>query len=278
MARIFYLTQIELDFGAVRCLPQECDNAGMRRPLLVTDAGVRAAGVFDRVLAALGDRAHAVFDQTPSNPTEAAVRAAVDVFRASKCDGLIAIGGGSSIDLAKGVAIAATHPGALKTYATIEGGSAKITAAVAPLIALVVRSFGKRMRQLTRDNQASMGQVTGDLTQVDLPYHRKSGLLEASEILREVEGISFVFFDEKDAYKLSKVAKYHTEPITAILVIPPTGPDGGLLSASGTGVPHEGGSEESRRKKADLRNTNRISGCIIRASLRDKAKPITIQS
>jgi alcohol dehydrogenase class IV len=136
MARIFYLTQIELDFGAIRCLPQECDGAGIRRPLLVTDAGVRAAGVFDRVAAALGERAHAVFDQTPSNPTEAAVRAAADVFRTNACDGLIAVGGGSSIDLAKGVAIAATHTGALKTYATIEGGSPRITAAVAPLIAV----------------------------------------------------------------------------------------------------------------------------------------------
>lgn len=136
MARILYLTQIELDHGAIACLPQECDSAGIKRPLLVTDPGVRAAGVFDRALAALGDRDHAVFDQTPSNPTEAAVRAAAQLFRSHGCDGLVAIGGGSSIDLAKGVAIAATHDGALKTYATIEGGSAKITANVAPLIAV----------------------------------------------------------------------------------------------------------------------------------------------
>jgi alcohol dehydrogenase class IV len=136
MARILYLTQIEIDHGAIACLAQECDAAGMRRPLLVTDPGVRAAGVFERVQKALGDRDHAVFDQTPSNPTEAAVRAAAEVFRQSRCDGLVAIGGGSSIDLAKGVAIAVTHPGPLKTYATIEGGSPKITARVAPLIAV----------------------------------------------------------------------------------------------------------------------------------------------
>ncbi|MBL8319337.1 MAG: iron-containing alcohol dehydrogenase [Burkholderiaceae bacterium] len=136
MARIFYITQIEIDHGAVRCLPQECDAARIRRPLLVTDPGVRAAGVFDRVVQALGGQAHAVYDQTPSNPTEAAVRAAVEVFKRDRCDGLIAVGGGSSIDLAKGVAIAATHDGPMKTYATIEGGSPKITAAVAPLIAV----------------------------------------------------------------------------------------------------------------------------------------------
>ena len=97
---------------------------------------MRAAGVLDRAVAALGDLPHAVFDETPSNPTEAAVRAAVATYRANGCDGLIAVGGGSSIDLAKGVAIAATHDGPLKTYATIEGGSPKITDRVAPLIAV----------------------------------------------------------------------------------------------------------------------------------------------
>ncbi len=136
MALIYYITQVQFDFGAVRLLPQECERSAIRRPLVVSDVGVRAAGVLDRALDALGALPHAVFDATPSNPTEAAVRAAVAVYRAERCDGLVAVGGGSSIDLAKGVAIAATHDGALKTYATIEGGSPKITERVAPLIAV----------------------------------------------------------------------------------------------------------------------------------------------
>jgi alcohol dehydrogenase class IV len=49
---------------------------------------------------------------------------------------LVAFGGGSAIDCAKGVAIAATHPGPLKHYATIEGGSPRISERVAPLIAV----------------------------------------------------------------------------------------------------------------------------------------------
>lgn len=136
MAFIQYVTQIQFDFGAVALLPQECERVGMRRPLVVTDPGVRAAGVLDRALAALGALPHAVFDQTPSNPTEAAVRAATALYKKERCDGLIAVGGGSSIDLAKSVAIAATHDGPLKTYATIEGGSPKITERVAPLLAV----------------------------------------------------------------------------------------------------------------------------------------------
>lgn len=136
MARILYLTQIEIDHGAVKLLGAECERVGIRRPLVVTDAGVRAAGVLQPALAALGELPHAVFDGTPSNPTEAAVRAATALFHAERCDGLVAVGGGSSIDLAKGVAIAATHDGPLKTYATIEGGSPKITERVVPLIAV----------------------------------------------------------------------------------------------------------------------------------------------
>ncbi len=136
MALIYYVTQIQFDFGAVRLLPTECERIGIRRPLVVTDAGVKAAGVLQRALDALKDVPVAVFDQTPSNPTEAAVRAAQAIYQAQGCDGLIAVGGGSSIDLAKGVAIAATHEGPLKTYATIEGGSPRITERTAPLIAV----------------------------------------------------------------------------------------------------------------------------------------------
>lgn len=136
MASIFYITQVQFDFGAVRQLGAECARVGITRPLVITDAGVRAAGVLQKALDALKDLPVAVFDGTPSNPTEAAVRAAREAWKAHGADGLIAVGGGSSIDLAKGLAILATHPGELKTYATIEGGSSKITAAVAPLIAV----------------------------------------------------------------------------------------------------------------------------------------------
>jgi len=136
MAQILYVTNILIDYGALSQLPAECERIGMRHPLIVTDAGVRNAGLLDKLQAALQGTPAAVFDQTPSNPTEAAVRAAVEIYRQERCDGLIALGGGSAIDCAKGVAIAAAHEGPLKTYATIEGGSPRITAAVPPLIAV----------------------------------------------------------------------------------------------------------------------------------------------
>lgn len=140
MAFIYYVTQIQFDYGAVKLLKQECERVGISKPLIITDPGVKAAGVLQKALDALQGMSVAVFDQTPSNPTEAAVRAAVQMYKDRGCDGLIAVGGGSAIDCAKGVAIAATHEGPLKTYATIEGGSLKITDRAVPLIAVPTTS------------------------------------------------------------------------------------------------------------------------------------------
>src|SRR5689334_1316753 len=117
MALIFYVTQIQFEYGAIRLLKQECQRVGIAKPLIVTDPGVKAAGVLQKALDALDGLPHALFDQTPSNPTEAAVRAATAIYQAQGCDGLVAVGGGSAIDCAKGVAIAATHDGPLTRYA-----------------------------------------------------------------------------------------------------------------------------------------------------------------
>jgi alcohol dehydrogenase class IV len=137
MALINYITQIQFGFGVSAQLQQECDRVGIRRPMIVTDAGVRAAGIVDRILDQLDNSsAVGVFDQTPSNPNEAAVRAAAEKYREGAFDGIIAVGGGSSIDLAKGVAVCATHTGTLKTFAAIEGGATRITSATAPVIAV----------------------------------------------------------------------------------------------------------------------------------------------
>ncbi len=137
MALINYITQVQFGDGVLSVLQQECDRIGIRRPLIVTDAGIRAAGLIDRVLAQLKQSSAAdIFDQTPPNPNEAAVRAAVAMYRDGGFDGIIAVGGGSSIDLAKGLAVCATHTGALKSFAVIEGGMSNITAATAPVIAI----------------------------------------------------------------------------------------------------------------------------------------------
>src|SRR3954453_17906341 len=128
IATIRYLTTASFGFGASALLGEALAEHGITRPMVVTDPGVRPLA--QRVA---GD-AVTWFDRASANPTEAAVLEARDVFRAEGCDGLVAIGGGSSIDLAKGVALMATHPGLLIEYAAVHGGIERVTARVVATI------------------------------------------------------------------------------------------------------------------------------------------------
>jgi 4-hydroxybutyrate dehydrogenase len=135
MALIQYLTRIQFDFGALALLPAELGLLGIKRPLLVSDPGLRANPLFEQVREKL-PAGHAVYDQTPANPTEHAVLAALKLYREADCDGLVALGGGSAMDLAKGVRLLATHPEPLVQYAFIENGAAKIKPTMPVLVAI----------------------------------------------------------------------------------------------------------------------------------------------
>ena len=60
---------------------------------------------------------------------------------------------------------------------------------------------------LTRIGYGSTAVVTGDLTQIDLPKHQKSGLRDALDVLRDVSGISFTFFESRDVVRHPLVAR-----------------------------------------------------------------------
>ncbi|WP_306140767.1 iron-containing alcohol dehydrogenase [Roseibium sp. MMSF_3412] len=140
MALINYVTRVQFGSGELATLKTELELAGISRPMIVTDKGVRQLGFLDRIEAVLGGTPAGIFDDTPGNPNEAAVRAATALFKDIGADGIIAIGGGSALDLAKAVAILAAHGGTLKTYAVIEGGLEKITDKTWPTIAIPTTS------------------------------------------------------------------------------------------------------------------------------------------
>lgn len=134
---INYLTRIQFGYGSLATLAEEATSAGITHPLIVTDKGVIGAGLLDLVLENLrADTRPVIFSDTPPNPNETAVLSASALFRDGNCDGVIAVGGGSSIDLAKGVAVYARHGGELKQFAAVEGGAARITSRTAPMIAI----------------------------------------------------------------------------------------------------------------------------------------------
>ncbi|HEY7775778.1 MAG TPA: iron-containing alcohol dehydrogenase [Kineobactrum sp.] len=93
--------------GAALALADSCRQLRITRPLLVTDPGLVVIGLVQPVVAALAAAGIAVtlFDQVLEDPPDTVVEAAAAVGRAAAVDGVIALGGGSSMDVAKVVAV-----------------------------------------------------------------------------------------------------------------------------------------------------------------------------
>jgi len=132
---IQYLSRIPFDFGIISTLGEEIARLGMTRPLLVTDRGVADAGILERVLDAAKPSQPVVYDGTTENPTEQSLLDCMDLWRAHGCDGVIALGGGSPIDLAKAVALLSSHGGTLAQYNVKTAGMEAI-GPVSPQIAI----------------------------------------------------------------------------------------------------------------------------------------------
>jgi alcohol dehydrogenase class IV len=120
--------------GARSMLAAELARWRIERPLVVTDRGLMASGIVDEVLSDLKDPV--IFDGIQANPTESDVLEGLDRFREAGHDGLIAIGGGSPIDAAKGIRLLSTHPGDLADYDVTQGGIEKITSDLPPMLAI----------------------------------------------------------------------------------------------------------------------------------------------
>ena len=124
--------------GASDELGYDLAQLGARRALIITDAGVAATGLPQRIadqMARYGVEG-AVFDGVHVEPTDASMQAAVDWARAhGPWDAFVAVGGGSSIDTAKAVDLLLTNPGELLDYVNAPVGAGR--APVNPLHPLV---------------------------------------------------------------------------------------------------------------------------------------------
>lgn len=135
MAQMNYLTQCTFDFGALAQLPKVLKGLRGEKPFIVTDAGLKANGLLDTLTAALGQAPAGVYADTPANPTEAAALSAAEAYRAAGADSIIALGGGSSMDLAKAVGLMVTHEPPYARYGATERGMRHIRK-IPPLIAV----------------------------------------------------------------------------------------------------------------------------------------------
>ena len=131
-------TQILFGIGAVGDTGAELARLGVTRALIVTDAGVKKVGLIEPVLASLAAAgvAAAVYDGVAGNPLENHVEDGIAAYRAHGADGIVAVGGGSSIDVAKLIALRDEHARPLADYDDAKGGDALVTAAVPPIVAV----------------------------------------------------------------------------------------------------------------------------------------------
>lgn len=128
-------TRAKHGVGSLIALPDSLRELGVSKPLIVTDPGVVGAGLLSRVTAPM-DKAgipYAVFDQVVPNPYIETVGQATKVYEDSGCDGLIGLGGGSSMDTAKGVGVEVTHEGNILTW---EAAERDLENRIAPLITI----------------------------------------------------------------------------------------------------------------------------------------------
>lgn len=134
-----YPTSIKFGAGRIAELPAACEQAGIKRPLLVTDKGLVDLPITAQVLdimeaAGLG---RGIFSEVAPNPNEKNLDAGVAAYNAGNHDGVIAFGGGSGLDLGKMVAFMAHQTRPVWDYEDVDDWWTRADAdAIAPIIAV----------------------------------------------------------------------------------------------------------------------------------------------
>ena len=131
-------TRIVFGSGAIRELGNEAQRLGIERPLLVTDPGVLQCGLAERVItqAQCAGLALRLFSEVSPNPVEKNVLDGLESYRQGNCDAVIGLGGGSPLDTAKAIRLAATHALPLDQYDDQLNGGDKIGANLPPMVAI----------------------------------------------------------------------------------------------------------------------------------------------
>lgn len=135
-----YLNKPYFENGSIKNISLVLKELGVKNPLICTDTGLASIGMSDKIRGLLSNElSPAFYEETPANPTEEAVNIALKKYKENNCDGVIGFGGGSSMDLAKAVALMANHEGEVVDYSVNEGGVGKINKTM-PMIAIPTTS------------------------------------------------------------------------------------------------------------------------------------------
>ncbi len=132
--RKFVAPEFICGYGALQLAGRYARNFGMRQVLLVTDPGVRTAGWAEAVGESMTEAgvSFTIFDSVSTNPRSGEVMSGTEVYRSEECNGIVAVGGGSPMDCAKGIGIASSN---MRDILTFEGVD-RVSVPAPPLICI----------------------------------------------------------------------------------------------------------------------------------------------
>ena len=135
-----YFNRPYFENGAIKKISEVLKSNEIKNPLICTDPGLSSIGMTEKIRNLISeDLSSSFYEETPANPTEKAVKEALELYKTNNCDGVVGFGGGSSMDLAKAVALMANQEGSLLDYSVNEGGYGKIKETM-PMIAIPTTS------------------------------------------------------------------------------------------------------------------------------------------
>lgn len=116
-------TAIKHGIGAIKHVGEEVKNLGVTKALLVTDPGIYQAGVTTPIEESLKNAGveFVLFNKVEPNPPVRLIAEGSKLYKEEGCNGLVAVGGGSSMDTAKGIGVEATHEGSVLDYEAADG-------------------------------------------------------------------------------------------------------------------------------------------------------------
>ena len=138
----FLPPRIEFGEGAIANLANHVKTFGGKKPLIVSDAGISKVGILSQAVAPLEDAnlPYVTYVDIEPNPTDVSITQGVEVYQKEKCDGVIAVGGGSVMDAAKAIRLLTTHAPPLEPYYVDSDGANKIRDDMPPLICVPTTS------------------------------------------------------------------------------------------------------------------------------------------
>lgn len=142
MALIQYLTRLRFGTAEIGQLSEELLAANVFNPLIVTDVGVRQAGILDKVIDILPMQGIPIHDSVHGDASEEKARAAAHLYLSYGCDGIIGLGGGAALDQAKATAVMVADSGALERHAFFSVGMTPNIGGNIPPLILIGTSAG----------------------------------------------------------------------------------------------------------------------------------------